>query len=86
MDITSIIAWIIFGAIAGFIGRSLMPGSQPMPIWMTILLGIAGAIVGGFIGQALGLSDGDGFDIGSLVLAGITAFLLLFIVSKTRRA
>ncbi len=81
----TILAWAIFGALAGFIGRAIMPGAQPMPLWMTILLGIAGALIGGFIGRALGLSDGNDFDFGSLVLAGITAFLLLFIVSKTRR-
>ena len=78
-----IIAWIVLGLIAGALAKMLMPGDDPGGIIITILLGIAGAIVGGFIAVALGISNGvDDFDIGSIVLA---AMLLLFgyrLVSK----
>src|SRR5215207_9528383 len=65
-----IIAWVILGLIAGALAKTLMPGDDPGGIVVTILLGIAGAVIGGFIAVALGISNGvDDFDIGSIVLA-----------------
>ncbi len=49
-----ILSWILFGLVAGFIAKLLMPGKDPGGFIITILLGIAGAVVGGYIGQALG--------------------------------
>ena len=73
-----IIAWIVVGLIGGAIAKALMPGDDPGGIFVTILLGIAGAIVGGFIAVALGISNGiDDFDIGSIVLSILGAMLLL---------
>ncbi|HWO73041.1 MAG TPA: GlsB/YeaQ/YmgE family stress response membrane protein [Dehalococcoidia bacterium] len=75
----SIIAWIVVGLIAGAIAKLLMPGDDPGGIILTILLGIAGAIVGGFIAVALNISNGvDDFDIGTIVLAVLGAMLILF--------
>ena len=75
----SIIAWILVGLIAGTIAKMLMPVNDPGGIVMTILLGIAGAIVGGFIAVALSISNGvDDFDIGTVVLAVLGSMLLLF--------
>jgi uncharacterized membrane protein YeaQ/YmgE (transglycosylase-associated protein family) len=75
----SIIAWIIVGLIAGAIAKMLMPGDDPGGIILTILLGIAGAIVGGFVAVALNISNGiDDFDIGTIVLAILGSMLLLF--------
>jgi uncharacterized membrane protein YeaQ/YmgE (transglycosylase-associated protein family) len=74
----SILAWIVVGLVAGAIAKFLMPGDDPGGIIVTILLGIAGAIVGGFIAVALGISNGvDDFDIGTIVLAVLGAMLLL---------
>jgi uncharacterized membrane protein YeaQ/YmgE (transglycosylase-associated protein family) len=74
-----IIAWIVVGLIAGFIARALMPGKEPGGIILTILLGIAGAFVGGFLAVALNISDGvNNFDIGTIALAVVGAMLLLF--------
>ncbi len=51
----SIIGWIIFGAIVGALARLIMPGRDPMGFLMTIILGIAGSMIGGFlIGLILG--------------------------------
>jgi uncharacterized membrane protein YeaQ/YmgE (transglycosylase-associated protein family) len=50
-----ILGWIVFGLIAGFVAKLLMPGRDPGGFIVTILLGVAGALLGGFIGQALGL-------------------------------
>jgi uncharacterized membrane protein YeaQ/YmgE (transglycosylase-associated protein family) len=75
----SIIAWIVVGLIAGAIAKMLMPGDDPGGIILTILLGIAGAIVGGFVAVALNISNGiDDFDIGTIVLAILGAMLILF--------
>jgi uncharacterized membrane protein YeaQ/YmgE (transglycosylase-associated protein family) len=77
--LVSIIAWIVVGLIAGAIAKLLMPGDDPGGIILTILLGIAGAIVGGFIAVALNISNGvDDFDIGTIVLAVLGSMLLLF--------
>jgi uncharacterized membrane protein YeaQ/YmgE (transglycosylase-associated protein family) len=55
-----IISWIIFGLIAGAIAKVLMPGKDPGGCIITMLLGVAGAIVGGFIAQALALGGPSG--------------------------
>jgi uncharacterized membrane protein YeaQ/YmgE (transglycosylase-associated protein family) len=49
-----ILSWILFGLVVGIIAKLLMPGRDPGGFIVTILLGIAGALVGGFVGRALG--------------------------------
>ena len=73
-----IIAWIIVGLIAGALGKLVMPGRDPGGIIVTILLGIAGALVGGFIIQGL-LGIGGGGFIWSIIVATIGAVILLAI-------
>jgi uncharacterized membrane protein YeaQ/YmgE (transglycosylase-associated protein family) len=69
---------IILGILAGFIARALMPGRDPMGFFATILLGLAGALVGFFLFTAvLGIGDTDMFDLGGLVGAIIGAMILL---------
>ena len=75
-----ILAWIVVGLIGGAIAKMLMPGNDPGGIILTILLGIAGAVVGGFIAVALNISNGvDDFDIGSIFLSIVGSMLLLFV-------
>ena len=50
-----ILGWIAFGLIAGVVAKLLMPGRDPGGFIITIVLGVAGALLGGFVGQALGL-------------------------------
>ena len=50
----AILSWIVFGLVIGIIAKLLMPGRDPGGFIVTILLGIAGALVGGFIGRAMG--------------------------------
>ena len=80
----AIIGWIIFGLIAGIIAKAIMPGRDPGGAIVTILLGIAGSIVGGFVGRALfgygRSSSGDISEPGtimSMVFAIIGALVLL---------
>jgi uncharacterized membrane protein YeaQ/YmgE (transglycosylase-associated protein family) len=73
----AIIGWILFGLVVGIIGKFLMPGRDPGGIVVTILLGIGGALLGGWLGQAMGLySEGEpaGF-----IMAVLGAILLLFL-------
>lgn len=53
MDLNSIVLWIVFGAVVGIIARFLMPGRDPMGWVGTIVLGIIGSFVGGFLAQLL---------------------------------
>ena len=80
-----ILTWILLGLIVGFIAKLVMPGRDPGGVIITILLGIAGALLGGFIGSALGLGDVNGINLGSVVLASLGAILLLVIYRLTRR-
>jgi uncharacterized membrane protein YeaQ/YmgE (transglycosylase-associated protein family) len=72
-----IIGWIIFGLIVGAVAKLLMPGRDPGGWIVTIVLGIAGALVGGFLGRAVGWygpNDAAGFLmalVGALVLLGL---------------
>jgi uncharacterized membrane protein YeaQ/YmgE (transglycosylase-associated protein family) len=73
----SILGWILFGLIAGVIAKLIMPGKDPGGFIVTILLGIAGAFLGGFLGQAMGLY-GEGETAG-IFMAILGAILLLAI-------
>ena len=78
-----ILGWIIFGLVVGALAKLLMPGKDPGGFVVTTLLGIVGAVVGGFLGRLLGLyKEGEpaGF-VGAL----LGAILLLWIYRKTRK-
>ena len=71
------IGWIIFGLIVGIVGKFLMPGRDPGGFIVTIVLGIAGALLGGFVGRALGFYQ-EGEPAG-FIMAVIGAIILLAI-------
>lgn len=73
----SIIVWILFGLVVGVIAKLLLPGRDPGGFVVTILLGIAGALLGGFLGRLLGLY-GEGDPVG-FILAVVGSILLLLI-------
>ena len=75
MESYGIIGWIVIGGIAGAIAKFLMPGKDPGGCIITILLGIAGALVAGWLGKMIGWYDtneGAGF-----IAAIVGAFILL---------
>lgn len=72
-----ILLWIVFGLIAGVVAKVILPGRDPGGIIVTILLGIGGAIVGGYIGTLMGYGTVTSFDIRSLAVAIGGAVLLL---------
>ena len=74
--LTALIVWITVGLIAGALGKLIMPGRDPGGIIVTILIGMAGALVGGFITQGLFGLRGGGF-ISTIIVATIGAIILL---------
>ena len=68
---------LILGILAGFIGKALMPGKDPGGFFVTILLGLAGSVVGFYLFILIGIGDNDMFDLGGLIGAIIGVMILL---------
>jgi len=74
------LSWIVFGLLAGLIAKWLTSGSEPKGCIVTIVIGIVGAAIGGWIGTQLGFGTVTGFDIRSLALAVMGSIVLLLIL------
>jgi uncharacterized membrane protein YeaQ/YmgE (transglycosylase-associated protein family) len=72
-----LLSWLVLGLVVGVIAKFLMPGKDPGGFVITIILGIAGAFVGGFIGSRIGFGTVSGFDMRSLMIAVGGAIILL---------
>jgi uncharacterized membrane protein YeaQ/YmgE (transglycosylase-associated protein family) len=72
-----ILSWIVFGLIAGAIAKLVTPGRDPGGCIVTMIIGIVGALLGGWIATVLGFGGLSGFDVRSLVIAILGAILLL---------
>ena len=71
---------LILGLLAGFIAKALLPGKDPGGFFVTILLGLAGSLIGFFIFTGLlGIGDNPAFDLGGLIGAVIGTMLLLLV-------
>ena len=81
----NILGWLLFGLIVGAIAKFLMPGNDPGGWIVTILLGIAGSFVGGFLAQALlgGTNQTAGW-IGSIIGAMVLLFIYRLVVGRRR--
>ena len=79
-----ILSWILLGLIVGVLAKWIMPGDDPGGFILTVVLGIAGALVGGFIASALDLGSIGGFDFRSIAVATAGALLLLWGNRKLR--
>ncbi|MCA9055734.1 MAG: GlsB/YeaQ/YmgE family stress response membrane protein [Planctomycetaceae bacterium] len=73
-------SWVLFGLIAGWVARLLMPGPDRWGCLGTILLGVLGSVVGGFIGTRLGWGSVEAFDVRSLGIAIVGGLVVLFFV------
>ncbi len=74
-----IISWILFGLVAGALAKWAIPGKDPGGVVVTMLIGIAGAFIGGYIATLLGFGSVTGFDLRSLLIAICGAVGLLFL-------
>jgi uncharacterized membrane protein YeaQ/YmgE (transglycosylase-associated protein family) len=81
-----IVGWIVLGLLAGLIAKAILPGAESVGILLTILLGIAGAVLGGFLATALGLGDpiDEFFDLSTWVAAVVGSLLILVIANALR--
>lgn len=80
-----ILGWIIVGIIAGLLAKAIMPGDQDAGIFMTMALGIVGAILGGWITSLITGTGVTGFDLRTILVATAGALLVLWVYGMARR-
>lgn len=88
MGVMGLLSWIVFGLIAGAIAKFLMPGKDPGGCIITIIVGVIGAVLGGFLATQLGYGGISGFDLRSFFIAVLGSILLLVVwrlISGRRR-
>lgn len=88
MEVMGLLSWIVFGLIAGAIAKFLIPGKDPGGCIVTIIVGVVGAVLGGFLATQLGYGGISGFDLRSFVIAVIGSIVLLILwrlISGRRR-
>lgn len=85
MQAMGLISWVVFGALAGWLSRMIMPGKDPGGCVVTPLIGIVGAVIGGWIATLLGFGGISGFDFRSFIIAVLGALIVLFIYHRFKR-
>jgi uncharacterized membrane protein YeaQ/YmgE (transglycosylase-associated protein family) len=81
-----IVTWLIWGLFVGALARLLLPGRQRIGIVLTIVLGVFGSLLGGFVAtELLGIADADEADLGSFVIAVVTSVALLATYDRVTR-
>jgi uncharacterized membrane protein YeaQ/YmgE (transglycosylase-associated protein family) len=80
-----ILSWILFGLVVGVIAKLLMPGRDPGGFIITILLGIAGALIGGFVGRAMGFYEANQGAGWLMSILGAVVLLALYRMMARRR-
>jgi uncharacterized membrane protein YeaQ/YmgE (transglycosylase-associated protein family) len=83
--IGAIIGWAVFGLIVGLIARLLMPGPQPLGLVMTMILGIVGSLLGGFVSWLFAGGPDEPFHAAGWIMSILGAVLVLWIVSAATR-
>jgi uncharacterized membrane protein YeaQ/YmgE (transglycosylase-associated protein family) len=81
---TGVLGWIVFGLVVGIVAKLLMPGRDPGGIIITMLIGIAGAVLGGFVGRAMGLYGPNETASFLMSLVGAIALLALYRMAARR--
>lgn len=80
-----IISWILLGLVAGALAKFIMPGKDPGGCFVTIIIGIVGAFLGGFLASLIGFGSVQSFDLGGILIATLGAVVLLIIFRLVRR-
>jgi uncharacterized membrane protein YeaQ/YmgE (transglycosylase-associated protein family) len=80
-----ILSWIVMGLIVGVLAKFIMPGRDPGGLIITVVLGIAGAFVGGYIGSFLGIGTVSGINAASIFVATLGAIVLLALYRALKR-
>ena len=79
------LVWIVLGLIAGVLAKMIMPGRDPGGFIVTIVIGIVGAMLGGFISSRLGFGEVTGINLPSIIIAVLGSILLLVIYRAIKR-
>jgi uncharacterized membrane protein YeaQ/YmgE (transglycosylase-associated protein family) len=74
-----ILSWIVVGLIAGLLAKLILPGDNPGGLIVTTLIGMVGAVIGGFVIGILGGAGATGFNVWSILVATLGAVILLFV-------
>ena len=81
-----ILTWLVWGLFVGALARLLLPGRARLGIVLTMVLGVIGSLLGGFVAtEALGIADADNADFGSFVIAVVTSVALLAVYQRANR-
>ncbi len=80
-----ILYWILLGLVVGLLAKLIVPGKQGGGIILTIILGIVGAFLGGWIGSLLGIGSVDGFNLTSILLATGGAIIVILVYSALKK-
>jgi uncharacterized membrane protein YeaQ/YmgE (transglycosylase-associated protein family) len=81
-----VLSWAVWGLVVGAFARLLKPGRRRIGLWLTILLGIAGSILGGLLAtKVLDIADSDEFDLGSFFIAVATSIVILAVWERVDR-
>lgn len=81
MDIAGVLSAIVIGLVLGVLGRMVAPGAQRIPIWLTILAGIAAAFIGTAIARAFGVENTAGIDWIEVIIQIIVAAIVVSIIA-----
>ena len=80
----SVLAWIVVGLIAGWLAKMISPGPEQAGLLATLLIGVIGAVVGGWLFNAFGRAGASGIDVYSVIVATLGAVVFLFIWKAIR--
>lgn len=81
----NIVVWIIFGGLVGWIASIITRNNENQGVFQNIVIGIAGALLGGWLARLLGLGSVDGFDGISLLIAIVGAVVVIAVIKAVRR-
>ncbi|MFI9582907.1 GlsB/YeaQ/YmgE family stress response membrane protein [Streptomyces sp. NPDC052236] len=70
---------IIVGLVLGLLAKAIIPGKQHLPLWLTTILGIGGALLGNWLARGVGIEETEGIDWGRHVLQVVAAVVLVFL-------
>ena len=79
------ISWAVMGLVVGALAKWIMPGRDPGGIIVTALIGVAGGLVGGWLGSLLGIIVAPGWNLSNIAMATVGGLLLLFIYRKLKK-
>lgn len=77
MEVMGLLSWVVFGLIAGALAKFVLPGDDPGGCVLTTILGVIGALLGGYLATLLGFGGISGFDFRSLLIAILGSIVLL---------